>query len=433
MKTTSQSTKSRTGSTTCVIYCRVSTSNQANGNSVSLEAQESLSKKMAKLKGYRIKSTHKEVKSAYSSSMKSLKEILTSNRNTHILLYDVSRFCRNVSNGIAMLNLALSKNNTLVFVHDKLVINKTNKTEKMQKLVDLLEQSENESRRIGSRIKTAQKYLRDQGKYAGGAIPFGHKVLKTDDDNNNSLVEDPQEQNIMMFISLCRMKEISSEKLNQLMNAISPQVPYAPINCYDKDQVTVLKTINTSLTYSEIADLLNDYSVKKRGRKWTSSSVSSTKAGTSLEFKMSNLKVTVKKEKQAPIHLNDADMISIDGTSDMECETPSDESPATSPKKQPQQPQHPGFGTPFTNNFQQPMFPGFGFQQAPMNTQQQFPGYTMQPSFGSYPMQYGYPMHPMYQPFGYPAHPMQPPPQNAPEERRKSRSNRRSRRKNNLD
>jgi DNA invertase Pin-like site-specific DNA recombinase len=302
MQMMSKSSKPRTGHPSCIIYCRVSTSNQANGSSVSLEAQESISKKIAKTEGYRIKMTCKEVKSAYSSSMKSLREILTANRNTHIIMYDVSRFCRNVVKGKSMIDIALVKNNTLVFVNDKLVINKKNKIETMPRFLKLLEQSENESKRIGSNIRTAQRYLRDQGKYAGGSVPFGQAVLKTDDDDNRTLIADCQEQNIISFIRLCRMKEISSAELNQLMNTISKQIPYLNINCYDKDQETILHTINTALTYTEIANLLNEYSVKKRGREWTSSSVSTTKLDPFVEFQKSKMNVFAERNQEPSHH-----------------------------------------------------------------------------------------------------------------------------------
>jgi DNA invertase Pin-like site-specific DNA recombinase len=277
----------------CIIYCRVSSFNQASGTSVSLEAQETLSKKLAKSKGYRIKKVCKEVGSAYKSSMKSLKEILVSNKNIHILLYDVSRFCRSVTNGLEMLDSALSKNNTLVFVHEKLIINAKNKESMLANFTSLLEQSEKESDKISSRIKTAQQYLRAQGKYSGGKVPYGYSVNKsTNPSKNNILVEESSEQKILAFINLCKKSMISAIKLNDLMKKISPQIPYIKINCYDKDQETILDTINTSLTNGEIAGLLNDYSVKKRGCCWSASSVKTATVEASIELKLSNMLIS---------------------------------------------------------------------------------------------------------------------------------------------
>jgi DNA invertase Pin-like site-specific DNA recombinase len=278
---------------TCIIYCRVSSFNQASTTSVSLEAQEALSKKLAKSKGYRIKKVCKEVGSAYKSSMKSLKEILVSNKNIHIILYDVSRFCRGVANGLEMLDAALSKNNTLVFVYEKLLINAKNKESMLAKFTSLLEQSERESEKISSRIKTAQQYLRDQGKYSGGYIPYGYSVNKSaNPSKNNILVKESSEQKIATFINLCRKSTISARKLNDLMKKISPQIPYIKINCYDKDQETILDTINTSLTNGEIAGLLNEYSVKKRGCRWSVASVKTATVEAGIELKLSNMLIS---------------------------------------------------------------------------------------------------------------------------------------------
>jgi DNA invertase Pin-like site-specific DNA recombinase len=259
---------------TCIIYCRVSSYNQSKRTSVSLDAQEYLSKQMAQAKGYRIKKVYKDVSGAYKSPMKALKEILMANKNTHIFIYDVSRFCRNVINGMKLLEIVLSKNNTLVFVHDQLTINSQNIDVNLEKFRDVLKQSETESEKLSSRIKMVKKYLKDQGKYIGGCIPYGYTVIKSiNPSKNNILAEDTYEQNVIAFINMCRKQVISSQKLNYLMKKISHQVPHIKIQCYDNDQETAVTAINTPLTNAEITRLLNEYHVKKRGLNWTVSLV----------------------------------------------------------------------------------------------------------------------------------------------------------------
>jgi DNA invertase Pin-like site-specific DNA recombinase len=350
---------------TCIIYCRVSTSKQAEGQSVSLEAQEMMSKKWAHSKKLRVKKVCKEVKSAYNSSLKSLKDICTSTKNTHILLYDVSRFCRNVSNGIIMLNLALSKNNTLVFVFDKLTINSKNKNQKLDQFTKLLTQAESESKKIGDRLKTVKQYLNEQGKYSGGYIPYGYSVIKSNDDINNTLVEDVKEKNIIAFVTLCRTNNISRKQLNKLMRVISPQNPYIEINCYDKDQETVIENITTALMYKEIASLLNDYGIHKRGRRWSSPMIKSIIVNTEINFKMTKLQIA---PPPSPSSTDDSFVLLSD--SDYSEEELEQQQQPFQQQQQPFQQQHQPFQPqqqPFQPQQQQP----YPVQQQPYPVQQQ--------------------------------------------------------------
>ena len=266
----------RRDSPLCIIYCRVSTFSQAGDNSTSLESQEYNAKALASERGYRVKQICKEVKSAYNSSMATLNDIFRTNRNLVVVMNDVSRFCRNIVDGLKMVEIALAKNNTLVFVADSLTISNQNKADVMDQFTRLLKAAEVESARLGARIKVAQKYLKDTGKYAGGALPYGMGIRRSANPYvNNTLLENKSERDIIEFIATCKKNIIASDDLNAHMRKISPLVPYVDINCYDTDQVTPLKTINTALTNAEIADLLNDYHVKKRGRPWTAAMVKS--------------------------------------------------------------------------------------------------------------------------------------------------------------
>jgi DNA invertase Pin-like site-specific DNA recombinase len=268
--------RARHESPLCIIYCRVSTFGQAGDNSTSLESQEYNAKALASERGYRIKQICKEVKSAYNSTMSTLNDIFRTNRNIIVVMNDVSRFCRNIVDGLKMAEVALAKNNTLVFVADSLTISNQNRAEVMDQFTRLLKAAEVESARLGERVKAAQKYLKDTGKYAGGSLPYGMEIRRSSNPYvNNTLRENKPERDIIEFIAVCKKNTIASNDLNAHMKKISPLVPYVEINCYDKDQVTPLKTINTALTNAEIADLLNDYHVKKRGRPWTAAMVKS--------------------------------------------------------------------------------------------------------------------------------------------------------------
>ena len=65
----------------------------------------------------------------------------------------------------------------------------------------------------------------------------------------------------------------SCKLLNTKLKKIIPNAD--PIEFYDADGVTKIKYFNKSntLSFGEIADILNDYDIRKRGKYWTASSV----------------------------------------------------------------------------------------------------------------------------------------------------------------
>ena len=77
----------------------------------------------------------------------------------------------------------------------------------------------------------------------------------------------------MEFIVHAR-RGVNCKQLNVLLNKIIP-TNTVPINYYDADdtQITTFSKPNM-LTFSEIADLLNDYNISNRSRPWTSGMVS---------------------------------------------------------------------------------------------------------------------------------------------------------------
>lgn len=74
----------------------------------------------------------------------------------------------------------------------------------------------------------------------------------------------------IFFIKLAYDGNISSKDLSKQMFKISKDK--TPIDFFQGDiQIHTLK--RRALTYNEVADLLNQYNVTKRGKKWTSNSV----------------------------------------------------------------------------------------------------------------------------------------------------------------
>jgi DNA invertase Pin-like site-specific DNA recombinase len=259
-----------------IFYNRVSTPGQnVYGKNVSLAMQESICNKFAHDNNLRVTQIMKEIRSASRTSSPLLKQLIDNSRNKNILFMDVSRFSRNINQGLALASQAIINSIKLIFIHEKFTCITDADLPKMKAL---LSKTEEESKVIGIRIKTARNHLRAQGMYAGGTIPFGYKLKVSDIGNRLVLNEDEQE--IVSFIRICQSDNIQSSKLNDHMKKmVSSDMlkEYVNIDCYD-NQGNMVQMID-KMDNSSIALLLNDYDITKRGKNWNSSTVKTAMNG----------------------------------------------------------------------------------------------------------------------------------------------------------
>jgi DNA invertase Pin-like site-specific DNA recombinase len=236
-----------------IIYNRVSSIKQNDGSSLNI--QEKSCKDFAETNSLNVKASHKDVCSAFQKTSKILTNIIN-NKKTVIIISNIDRFSRNTVNGLLLADIAIRNKNKLVFIQENLVISNS---DDIKLIKPYLEIAENESKSISNRIKRSRLFLINTGKYPGGFIPYGYKVI------NKQLLDESYEQNVISFIKLCKNNVVKSIELNNAMQKISNC--NTPINCYDEKDNIVLE-INNPLTHSEIVNLLNDYDVLKRGLKW---------------------------------------------------------------------------------------------------------------------------------------------------------------------
>lgn len=251
-----------------VIFCRVSSYGQTGKFSISFEVQEHQGKICANLFNLKVMATYKVVESAYDGKSCTIKSLISKNKGKNMIVYNVSRFCRNIDRGLELLDYALKCNTRLFFVDEGIVWDK-NHTHFRQKLRDRLYLAEEESKAIGKRVKAALAEKKRLGYFTGGTPKYGFKVVS--DFGGKRAVPKLDEQDVIKFINLCRTVKTSVRTLNEWMRKISPSFD-SPIElCFNNKTV---KTIKEPLTYTDIAALLNSYGVDRRGSKWTRSSVS---------------------------------------------------------------------------------------------------------------------------------------------------------------
>lgn len=249
-----------------IIFCRVSTPQQAGMGNMSFSVQESKGFECCRILKLVCRSVIKTVESAYTGKPTTMFKLL-SKRGKCIVIYDVSRFCRRVGHGKELLRKALKNNVTLFFVSEGLIYG--NNFEKSEKLIlDKLRIAEEESKAIGRRVSHALREKKRRGFYTGGTVPYGKKVVNVQ--GGKKLVDEEHESNVIRFITGCVELGTSAIYLSRLMKLISG---YDEPIILEHNGVKVIK-LKEPLTYSTIASLLNEYEVYKRGRKWTASSVS---------------------------------------------------------------------------------------------------------------------------------------------------------------
>ncbi len=246
-----------------ILYTRVSTGNQG---SQSLDAQNQICLNYLNSNGVTLSSSFQEIGSAYNGNQTVLNYIIKTFNNVNLYVLNVSRFSRNVINGLELLKIATNKKINVHFIEENL--DSMNRTHSHQIRIKLSE-SQHESEIISNRINNINNILANKG-WQFGVAEYGKRS-----EMNNGIrrfVNDTYEKSIIDFICQAR-NGVSCRLLNSKMKKIKPKA--VPIHFYDTDGITKINYFDKSqmLTFQEIADLLNDYDIKKRGRDWSASSV----------------------------------------------------------------------------------------------------------------------------------------------------------------
>ena len=248
-----------------ILYTRVSTGEQG---SQSLGAQNQICLKYLNSNGLTLNAHYSEIGSAFNGNQKVLNNLINNHVNSILYVLNVTRFSRNVEKGLNMLRIASNNNIRVIFIEEQL--DSMNKSHSHQIRVKLSE-SQQESEVISNRINNVNQILSSQG-WRFGVPEYGKKSIMNGD--IRKFVNNDVENNIADFI--CQARDgISCKILNKKLKKIIPNAP--SIYFYDTDGVSKIQYFNRArtLSFQEIADLLNDYNIKKRGKEWSASMVSS--------------------------------------------------------------------------------------------------------------------------------------------------------------
>lgn len=222
-----------------MIYQRVSSKKQMEGiEHVSCDVQTRECTHYALSKGFEVTDIYEDTGSGYKPENLKMMNKLTSDCKTYhevypndkcvVLIYDVSRFCRNISKGSALLEKWANMGLEIHFVKERIIYSQNNSAGMLYTIQTLLVASEHERNKISERVKSSIQFRRSRGDFMGPRAPYGFEIYR-DENKSRKLRENKDEQ----------------KNIKKILNMYSN----------DDQQVKILSYLNSKGTY--------------RGKKWT--------------------------------------------------------------------------------------------------------------------------------------------------------------------
>jgi DNA invertase Pin-like site-specific DNA recombinase len=246
-----------------IIYCRSSTKEQNNFNHCSLDTQTFNCRNYCNQNNLNIINMSTEICRATSTiNQKELLQIIDKFKNINLIIYDASRFSRNILEGIILLNKCKEKN---IIIHNVKDNYSTEKHQGYCNFIDGIKNSEYESKLISDRIKSSIKYRKSLGSDFGKP-PFGFKNERIN--GVIKFIKDDIELEIINFAKKlyygCTVKEA-----NIIMNQITQN------NIQSLFTEKCKKIEYGNFTFTMIAEFFNQHNIKNRNRNWSGNSISS--------------------------------------------------------------------------------------------------------------------------------------------------------------
>lgn len=242
-----------------IIYCRISKQKKTNYlNELSLDAQEQCCNNFCIQNNIFVKKIYKEIHSAYVNKKLPILDLLIDEiqQNEILIIYDVSRFSRRITNGIQRAQNIIDKGCYIFSIRENCGYSSSFDRLKFNEALNL---AENESNNISDRIKNQINIRRKKGYFIGGRVPFGkNKVLRN---NKFYLIDNEREKKIIDKIidmrdnQKCTYKEIKMN-LNLTLSASKIYYIYKK-NKNAKRETQNIEPQNECIFFNDINNLQN--------------------------------------------------------------------------------------------------------------------------------------------------------------------------------
>ena len=243
-----------------IIYSRSSTKqqNNINVNSASINTQEYSCINFCERNNLKVTLIKSEICSIRNiNNQKKLLEIIEQNNNINLIIFDVSRFSRNIIDGIKMIEKCFENNITVYFVKENIEIKKQSD---LPKFTLSLVNSQIESDTISYRVQQSIKYRKSIGNKIGKP-KYGFNKNKL-----NKFIENEKEQLIIKIILKLKFGSLITDLDKLTMKLINKK-----FNAIDHTNNLIMYG---NYNDSSIAYLLNYYNIKYKKNKWNPSNIS---------------------------------------------------------------------------------------------------------------------------------------------------------------
>lgn len=242
----------------CISYSRISSITQKKGHSI--QTQKEIIQKYANDNNLNIIHCYNDIGSGIKMNLlKNLNYILNNYSDIKILVHNIDRFSRNLKDACIYLE-KFQKKNIIIYAIEQDISNKNISSTRLLKTY--INDAEFESKMIGLRVKKTLGSIKKKGGHIGG-VRYGFKKKRIQ--NIPVIIKDSNENAIIKLIIDLRIGVKTSKEISQVITQITNT--NKPLIIYDKHDNEIEKFAKPfSLTFKEIADILNDYNITIRGK-----------------------------------------------------------------------------------------------------------------------------------------------------------------------
>jgi len=258
-------------STRCaIIYARCSTSQQNTDQHQSLDTQEGICRNYAKSADLNVVKVFRDIIPGHNAALQSYNQILQTYSNTHVIIADPSRLSRNVSDANNFLQECVRLNIILHFVRDNF---QSDSLHDRKRIINSVCDAHIESQVISKRIKSAISFRKSLGSHIGNA-PYGYLIkYKIDPQSKIRLRElhpNNYEHNIIELIN----KLYYGSTLTNFYKIFRIVTKNRNFKLLNADNESYGDISYGNITPKDIANFLNEHSIKYKDKLWTSQIVS---------------------------------------------------------------------------------------------------------------------------------------------------------------